>query len=468
MERRIALAAGLLPFLWAGALMTWRPEARGVQWDVDSFVNFAPFRTAGYPGFLKAVEAMTGSLAAVPALQVVLFAAAASGLLLATWFATRSRLATALAALLFLGNPVTAMFHLKTMSDSLALTLAVAFMACAFAAHRTPTAWILVAMGLCAGWATAIRPASIALALAGLAFLWMSWPRDRSAAALRALAFLVPFAGCLLAENVVYHRYHPVRETVATRHLLAKSMLLPQPPAMDGELGDIASGLHAAYAPVRDLIASLPTYGTRWYMNTRYEVTGQWVLYDTPSVVARTGELGHDVAMGAIAKASLHQFPLQHLRHAIENWFALWYVTDMLNPEEGRVIAALAARDPPVPFAGKVDVLPNRPATAWSHVVQPLFLAGMLAPLLVLGFAFRRGEATREDPFLTLAAMMSIYVLAQSAIVAFTAVAISRYALAIFPFAWLCGGLLALSLLRPETLLGALRRRGGRGRTSIA
>lgn len=468
MRDRFAILSGTLPIAWGAGLLAWNPQVKGVQWDVDSFVNFAPFRTAGYPAFLKAVEGVTGSLDAVTAIQVALFSLAMSGLLLSIWHATGSRLATAIAAVCLLGNPVTAMFHFKAMSDSLALTCAVAFMACAFAAHRSPTAWMLVAMGAIAGWATAIRPASAALVVAGLAFLWMSWPASRLVAGRRILAFVLPIVALTAAENVVYHRYHAVRETVAARHLFAKSMLLPHVPALEGHLGELAEDLHRRYAPVRDLIASLPTLGTRWYMTTRYEVTGQWVLFDDPAALAGTVEIGHVRALGQIARASLAQHPLEHLRNAFSNWLSLWYVADMLTPEEGSVIAELATRRPPIPFAGKVDVLPNRPPTAWASVAQPFFLLGQVAPFLVLAFAFRRGKATREDPYLTLAAMMSVYVLAQAACVALTAVAISRYALAIFPFAWICAGLLAVSVFREGTLLGAFRLGRARARTAIA
>ena len=94
MPNRFAIAVAGLPVALATYLATTPPDVKTIQWDVDSFVHFAPFRTAAYPMLLRLLDHTLGGVGWVVPVQVWTFALAAAFLILAVWSATRSRVAT--------------------------------------------------------------------------------------------------------------------------------------------------------------------------------------------------------------------------------------------------------------------------------------------------------------------------------------------------------------------------------------
>lgn len=455
MSNRFAIAVAGLPVALATYLATTPPDVKTIQWDVDSFVHFAPFRTAAYPMLLRLLDHTLGGVGWVVPVQVWTFALAAAFLILAVWSATRSRVATLATAACVSANPIVALFHLKVLSDSLAYSLALGVVGFAFLALRTRSLWPIVGMGLLSGAAIAIRPASLSLALACGAFLWMTWPVGRRAAAARIAALAIPLAACAWAESVAYHAVHPERESVAHRHLFAKAMLAPEPPVLDGTLGRIARDAHAAWAPIRASIDGMPSYGTEMYMTARWEVHGQWTFIDGFDYDAYGAPEGKVEGMRKIALASIRQYPGHHLFHALETWFALWYVPDCLTLPGGEAIRFLMGDRASVNGLSVAEIAPNRPPMEWANLFRGVFLLGMIGPLLLLGFSLRKGIAHPQDPYLVVGATLAVYVIGQTVFVAVTAVAISRYSMALFPFAEMVGVLVAVSALKGrETLFG--------------
>jgi hypothetical protein len=451
-DRLVEGGAILACAAYAILLCSFPPQVKVIDADTPSYLDFSPWRSAGYPLILDGVERVFGLPLAVIPIQIWTFAAAAAFLLVVTWRLFRSPLATAVAAIALLANPFVAMFHFKLMTDSWYVSTLTAMVGLGLIALARGTRWPLIVIGGLIGFSISLRPIAAPLVLLPVLLAWLAAPRAPGRI-LRNVAFAaLPLAAFVAAEFAVYAAAHgPERGSPAPRHLFAKAMMLPAPPALPGPLGAEARRLHETFAPARALSDGIDGFGLRRFVATRYELTAQWRFHDALDTTAleRDTGLSKDEIMTMIGRAGMLAQPVAAARLALAHYASFWLVPENMSPSEYAALITLRARPEGVPLAGLVDLEPNRkPIRLWwlgRLTTLGAFLA-TLAALLAAGFVWLRRGLGALDPALALAAILSLSAHATAAIVAVTAVAVSRYTLTFWPF---CGLVFALMLASP-------------------
>src|SRR5262245_5465967 len=126
--------------------------------DSDSYLQFASFRSATYPLFIKLVGPSS-----LPVLQPLLFAAALAFLSFETFASTRSLVITVGLMGAIAVNPELNKYHSMVMTESLFVSVLVALLGTLIRFARAKDLASLVAAAIFAGLAATIRPPGYAL-----------------------------------------------------------------------------------------------------------------------------------------------------------------------------------------------------------------------------------------------------------------------------------------------------------------
>jgi hypothetical protein len=407
-------------------------------------------------------------------LQIWAYAAAGFFAIDALWRRTGSWVAIAIAGAAIFGNPFVALFHLKLMTDSFSVSSLLALAGLAIGAADRAKLGAFFAMGAVAGFAVAIRPSNAALAPALILYVGFVSARSWRALGVALVALLTPIVLIMALEGGAYNAEHPgPRESLLSRHMFAKALLAPAPPQGDDPATATLAAIHAQFAPTRALIASIAPASLKSFVSTRYEVLGQWAVYDRirPQDVGADTEATKGVAIRKAALASLRRQPWTVLQMAAANWWAQTYAPELMSPRQGEAREQLVAA--PHPFADEVLLDLNRPPTRFASVARGIQIGLILASLAasLIGFIPLVRPAAPDRPLLLLAGLMGWTVQASMLMTAFFGVAVSRYSLSLWPAEGLALAILAaLALSRVNTTgLGCERRRsaladGGRDR----
>src|SRR5437764_1242128 len=157
--RQMALAGVVaclaLACLWLQAALS-SPVAAMTP-DSDSYLNFYPVRSAGYPAFLK-VFGVQGAVLVQPAL----FALALGFFAIETLRLTSSLVVPITLCALMVLNPEINKLHLMIMTESIFLTLLVVFLAGLVRLARRPDLSAAALISIAAGLAATVRPTGYA------------------------------------------------------------------------------------------------------------------------------------------------------------------------------------------------------------------------------------------------------------------------------------------------------------------
>ena len=318
------LAVGYVAFHWSDPV-TLAPDSGG-------YLNFSEHRTAGYPLFLRAVEALFGTTDAAQKVQLVI---AASAFVFLGWSVHRASrspffaLAPVVALMLY---PRVANLHGYILTESIFVSLLCLMIgAIALSAHRPTWQWFAFAALAC-GLAIAVRPAGLSLLAIWPLLFWLTWRRCEGRRLALAAAAVAPIALCIVAENVIWHAYHDndSRPSLADRHLFSKALIIePEPSLSDPELAGIVAMGREVMAPARALIAGAPSLYARATLLAEFEVTGQHETYGkvfSPAVRAVAGQRGLEEhrLLAQMGRPAMLSSPVAWIGNGLTHYTGLW------------------------------------------------------------------------------------------------------------------------------------------------
>lgn len=300
--------------------------------DSGGYLSFSDHRTAGYPLFLKAVDALFGTTDAAPKVQLVLAAAAFAFLGWSLHRAFRSPLFALLPVLALMLYPRVTELHAHILTESVFISLmCVMAGGITLSLHCSPWRWMVLAAVAC-GLAITVRPAAFSLLAIWPFLLWLAWRRYEGRRLALTAAVIAPIAICLLAETLVWHATHDSdsRPNLADRHLFAKALLIdPAPSLSDPDLAAIVSMGREVMAPGRALIAGAPNFYSRIALLAEFEVAAQHATYRqtfSPAVRAVAAQRGleeHQL-LAEIGRPAMLSEPVAWIGNALTHYLGMW------------------------------------------------------------------------------------------------------------------------------------------------
>ena len=318
------LAVGYVAFHWSDPV-TLAPDSGG-------YLNFSEHRTAGYPLFLRAVEALFGTTDAATKAQVVLAVSAFTFLGWSVHRAFRSSLFALAPVVALMLYPRIADLHGYILTESIFISLLCLMIGCiVLSAHRPTWQWMALAALAC-GLAITFRPAGLSLLAIWPLLFWLTWRRCEGRRLALAAAAVAPIALCIVAENVIWHAYHDndSRPSLADRHLFSKALIIePEPSLSDPELAGIVAMGREVMAPARALIAGAPSLYARATLLAEFEVTGQHETYGkvfSPAVRAVAGQRGLEEhrLLAQMGRPAMLSSPVAWIGNGLTHYTGLW------------------------------------------------------------------------------------------------------------------------------------------------
>lgn len=442
--------------------------------DSNGYLQFSEHRTAGYPLFLWAVDALFGSADAAPKVQLVIAAGAFAFLGWSLHRAFGSPLFSLAAVIALVLHPRVVDLHGYILTESIFISL-VSLMtgSIALASHRASWRWAAVSALAC-GLAITVRPAGLSLLVVWPFLFWLVWRRWRGQRVLMVASIVIPVAICLIGDNVAWHAHHDsgARPNLADRHLFAKALVIePQPLIADPELAAIVAMGRDVMAPARALTDNAPSLFARSSLLGKFEVTAQHETYhkafsSAVRDLARKRGVGEYRLLAQIGRPAMLSEPVAWAGNAITHYLGLWswaFATPVTRKEFQSYIDGAE----PNPLFERIS--PFRlgvPPGSWSGFA---FRVTMGIPALIILVAvalavWQRFGRTRPDGRLEVAAMGALAVHSHLLFVGTFGVMSGRYADAMAPMAVAAGALLASWVLdrlrRPASkLVSTIRNR---------
>ena len=366
------LALAFVALNWSQPLAT-APDSGG-------YLNFSEHRTAGYPLFLEAVDALFGTTDAAPKVQLVISAASFAFLGWSLNRAFRSALFALLPVVALMLYPRVTELHAHILTESIFISLMCLMVGGIALALRHPSwRWAALAALAC-GLAITVRPAGASLLIVWPFLFWLTWRRCEGRRIALAASVIAPIALCLLAETLVWHAAHDSesRPNLSDRHLFAKALVIqPEPSLSDPELAAIVDMGREVFAPARALIADAPSLYARATLLAEFEVTGQHETYRkafSPAVRELAGQRGleeHQV-LAQIGRPAMLSQPVAWIENALTHYLGIW----------ARAFVTPAALDE---FQSYIDHADRNEfferISFFSQGVPPCFPAGHCPPL---------------------------------------------------------------------------------------
>src|SRR5512132_1342249 len=193
--------------------------------DSDGYLQFAAYRTGGYPFFLELLKPIIRDVSDYALAQRLLFASAVFLLAFQVLRSFGSLILTVFVEFALLGIPAVNAYHFQIITESLFLSASAFFLA-ATVSHLRSGSWSSLAVASAiSGYAVAIRPSGLAFvpAVAGLLLLA---PRSSLPKTIWVRLFIAfaPLLLVLLFENLFYHARHPgPRESLLANQMFGKA-----------------------------------------------------------------------------------------------------------------------------------------------------------------------------------------------------------------------------------------------------
>jgi len=430
--RTAAVVAPVAIFLIVYSIY-WPPDVPLIGPDAESYLNFSPMRSGGYPFFLAIVKRIFSDTSHYVIAQYVLYALS---VLLFAWRllrAERSLFFCVIVEVALLANWEVNRYHFSIITETLFLSIAVSFLAAALEHLRTGSARSLAAAAAAAGASLTVRLTGVAF-IAALPILLAAAPKGRSLWR-RSIVAVLPVVILLGAESLYYKAYHPgPRETLLATQLIGKAAMIniahpddlidAAPPSQK----PVQEALEHQFAPVRALVADAPSLAGRCRLEVWYEIFAELEFERAADPVG-----GRD-ALTNVALARLRAGVPDYLRLTADHWYCMWTVWATDNGEKAALAAYLEAHKP-LPFAETVmPYFEKARVPPFSRMVR----AGMLAAAAILalaGFLLIAGLCLRRPLSLelTLGGICGIIVHVGMIVSALGSVGIPRYTIGLWP-----------------------------------
>lgn len=453
--RSKSIAVFLIPlFCLAGNVLLLGVEPV-VHPDSQSYLDFAPYRGAGYPFILWLAGEFLGGLQGLVMLQWTSFLLASITLGLAL---QKRGLAWLLPILsVIAGNPLLNEFHNNVLTESLFCSGTVlAFAIMVWPADNSTTLKSSL-LGVLVGGLVILKPT--AYALLPVVFLWLlTDATERLATKVNAFVIYVALVAVFVGTDALAYKWlHPGvdRESLATRHAFAKSLLIqvPQKDNADGPLHNLVLKLERDSAPIRQLLDDAPNTVVSAYLQREYEVFLQYSFASYEQQMAAQ-QAGVSLAnlQKEIARMRIADNPFGLWQVFVRNYFASWSVYYANHPLFRDQIQNYIDSARPLPFSSSSLGVPEYiPVSRWSWLVTSAIWGAWLASIVIGGiYIWQLFRPLPLETTLRDAMLIAGYLQAYTLGIALSGIGIERYTLTVWPMLVLCGYFLLLLVLRPS------------------
>lgn len=408
--------------------------------DSDHYLNASAIVPLGYPLFLKIVGANGATI-----VQPLLFAGAVAFLGREIVNLTRS---TWLAVAVVLGSmvlPQIRQFHASILSESLFLTMLIAFLGFSIRFCYHPTWQLIVLVATSVGIAATVRRTAFALVPVMVVMVLMQRQRLRqSQVALLVVAALAPFFVVIGAEQAAAPFLHAGQSSsLLGRHLFAKAALIDAPPRPAASEDPVRVALDRLlennYAPIRAVLAAAPP-DVRGVLTTYYETCLQGgCADDARRLMPDRSEPEQTETLGDVGLARIRRAPLAFLQLTAMSYRSLWTVDRTRHPDRAGATTAFVAAHRPMPFERMAlalapeHVFAFQPAARvrymqWVMTAAGIWTGAIAAVGLAAAFA-----SLRLPPALAMAAVTALSAHACLILTAFLATGFARFTIGVWP-----------------------------------
>ncbi len=414
--------------------------------DSDGYLQFAAYRTGGYPFFLELLKPLIRDVSDYALAQRLLFASAVFVLAFQLLRSFGSLILTVFVEFALLGIPAVNAYHFQIITESLFLSTSAFFLA-ATVSHLRSGSWSSLAVAFAiSGYAVAIRPSGLAFvpAVAGLLLLA---PRSSLPKTIWVRLFIAfaPLLLVLLFENLFYHARHPgPRESLLANQMFGKAGMIEVSDA--SELIGLAPALtkplqidlEINLAPVRRLIADAPNLPTRCWLVQNYELFTEYHFAIEQRAALATSRDGQAVVKGAWSRLR-HGFP-DYIRLSFDHWRCLWTLS-LFDLDELAALYSYLDNRRPLPLAQALPDTPSLFSNSYRARISLFVLrAGMVGGGLLLAFSFavllvQWSRGRQPNLMVTVSAVCGVIVHGGFLISALGGLGIPRYAIGLWvPF----------------------------------
>ena len=407
-----------------------------IQADSSSYLEFLPFRTAGYPLLLRLIRHLPGGLDLIPALQLGLYG-------LAAWFfamrfrALTGTISAALLLVMLLANTQVIALGFMIMTDMPAIALVTAALALVAGLAKRPSVPGLALLSLIIGLGAMIRPvAEMQLVVVPLAWWWC---RRTARVPVLAAAAIGPFLACWLAGITLFHAEHGLwrSEVFLGDNLIGKAALVVDrdvPSRRPEVMLWIADQVEAD----QQAIAKAPTFFDRFRLQGPYYDIWIWHMmqHGLPQQLGLAPDdlVGLDRAMTQFSIEIIAARPSAYLSDVALNDAALWWLPDAMTDAELTRFRSLLAQLEPLPDLGTYPPWHREHGTiaVWLlHGFMMLALAASVVAPMLASWRWLRGGIVA--PALKLATAAALMVHAQFLATAALQAGMPRYSWGMWP-----------------------------------
>ncbi len=460
------LAVLLPPALFLTVYAVHAPGEPAFNPDSQSYLDFAAFRSGGYPLFLTVLKPLVSDVSGYAAAQRIGYAIAVLLLTRQLLLLLGSPLVAGFAALALLFNPEVNRYHFIVVTESLFLSVTALFFAAAFSHIRTRSLASIAAASAAVGVLIAIRPTGLAFvpALALLALVGrFGAARGSRLAWLTALA--VPVVAVMALEHAWYSARHSgPRQSLADTHFVAKVGMAGNSsrpaPGISPDAARLFARLDADLAEARRTVAEAPNLPTHCVLGAAYENHLQYQYQPQERLAFNAPDRRRRLARDALAQ--LWADPSAMLGLAARHWLCLWSLGAASAAERGDMERYVHDRRP-LPYDASVQpaIAGTRLPPFGSAARWVMGMAAALSAAAVIALCLQLASFRRPDALLAAAGLAGLATHAAFALTALTGIGIPRYALGFWVPLTLGVGLSALwlaGLLAPRWFRAANMR----------
>ena len=444
----ILLAGGYVAFYWSNPV--------ALSPDSNSYLTFGEARTAGYPVFIMLIEAVFGTIDAVPTAQLVIAAAAFTFLGWSLGRAFQTPFYALLPVLTLMLYPGIADVHSYILTESLFISLLCLLTGIVMLIVRRPTWYLVAASALICGLAITVRPAGISLLVIWPFLFWLIWRRCESRRIVLVTAVIVTIVLCLLLENMAWHVYHDSesRPNLADRHLFAKALIIEaEPQISDPELASLVARGRGVSEPGREAIDGAPNHYARARLLANIEVAAQYTTYRREfahevNEIAQQRGIGEYDVLAKVGRSVMLKAPGAWIENALSHYWSLWLpywsYGSPANLDEYQAYIENMEPSPILVDASVFRQLKPR-GLATRSLLRLTMAVGLVSTTLAVVLAtWQRlhGNSNSPDRRLVIASVAGLAIHTHFLMVGLLGVATSRYAVAMGPLLATCAVLL--------------------------
>lgn len=380
---------------YAVATLLIPPYIPLIEPDSESYINFAPNRSALYPAFLYICKTLGLGLIEITWLQIVIFSIALVYLLLVLMRAGFPRVLLGLFVAVLAANVLFSSFHRSILTESIYFSISIVAVGLWIDYFRTGRVLFLALAGLALGLMIGLRPAGIGLIPMQIFAAWLRRPENVSKWILVVLA-IAPIAIGAGSERLIYRLSHegPAQSTAPLLLMGKAAMLITPEMTFTGPharaLNSLGGHLFALYGPVHKILADAPSIAVRAQLSAAYEGHAQdkgFLLSDLMEAASQE-HTSVDKLRSELGEQTILRNMSGYIRSTLLNEFGQWSVAAQHFPPTAHLIAEYADTNPAISFGGVLpDEFLHPKPSLYAMIVYPAFLfAGAIT--LALTFCF--------------------------------------------------------------------------------